>query len=334
MKKILFVFLLVFTASLTWSQTNSYYDDAETVTLGTPVVSLGGEVGNPGNIDFSKLEIHTLIVKEAHFNQGDVSFTGAYRYEGYSLYDILNTAVVKKLNEEAFPPYIDLFVEVVSASGEKAVFSWGEIYYASHIHEILLATRVARIVPVKTKAQWPLPVAPKIVAGTDLYTERNIADPVQINIRSYARKLEIVKGMKNMYAPAVKLVKGDQVVSDLEQLPDSLVTQTYPAIFYGHGMGFHSSKPFQGKLLKAVLKPYLPLSDEMLRQGYLVLNGKDGYHSVFSFSELFNRNDQAEMLIFPVDKDDKGGRFKVFPSADFFSDRAIKSLETIFIETL
>jgi hypothetical protein len=44
-----------------------------------------------------------------------------------------------------------------------------------------------------------------------------------------------------------------------------------------------------------------------------------------------NRNDQAEFLVIPAMDNPDGGAFQVFPAADFFSDRAIKAVESIRI---
>jgi hypothetical protein len=57
--------------------------------------------------------------------------------------------------------------------------------------------------------------------------------------------------------------------------------------------------------------------------------GQDGYRCAVSYSEFFNRNDQQEFLLITTPKDEDGGMFRMFPAADFFSDRAIKSLSEI-----
>ena len=63
----------------------------------------------------------------------------------------------------------------------------------------------------------------------------------------------------------------------------------------------------------------------------IVIAAEDGYRSTFTFSEIMNRNDQSEVLMI-YDPDDKdGGAFKLFPAADFFSDRAVKSVNSIYI---
>ena len=75
-------------------------------------------------MDFSKLPIRSVIVKETSLNpDGTNNFVGAYRYDGYSLFDILNTVKLQKKNAEEFPPIIDLYVEISNDKGEKVILS-------------------------------------------------------------------------------------------------------------------------------------------------------------------------------------------------------------------
>ena len=57
---------------------------------------------------------------------------------------------------------------------------------------------------------------------------------------------------------------------------------------------------------------------------------KDGYRGVFTFSEIMNRNDQAEVLLICYPEAKNKGKFRLFPACDFFSDRAIKSITGIY----
>jgi hypothetical protein len=55
----------------------------------------------------------------------------------------------------------------------------------------------------------------------------------------------------------------------------------------------------------------------------------DGYRCVYTFSEVFNRNDQAEVLLIEDPENQDGGTFRFFPAGDFFSDRAVKAVSEI-----
>jgi len=107
--------------------TNNFYDNTETFPLPVKYLIIEGEIANPGKVDFSELLAHSVIVKETLLDSasGD-SFVGAYRYDGYSLFDILDKRILKKANSAEFNPIIDLYVEIENAGGQKVVFSWGE----------------------------------------------------------------------------------------------------------------------------------------------------------------------------------------------------------------
>ena len=90
----------------TSDRTNNFYDNVETYPLPVTELEIAGEIANPGKVDFSKLQKHSVIVKEALLDSaGGNKFIGAYRYDGYSLFDILNTCELKKKNEKDFYDY-------------------------------------------------------------------------------------------------------------------------------------------------------------------------------------------------------------------------------------
>jgi hypothetical protein len=310
--------------------TNNFYDNVETISLPTHELTIAGEILNPGTVDFSRLEKRSVIVKEALLDDsGGNRFTGAFRYDGYSLFDILNDRIINKANAEEFPQVIDLFVEIENAAGEKVVFSWGEIYYPADLHKIILATDVARIVPSKTKELWTLPVSARIVSGNDLITERNISDPVRITVRSYPKSFVTIKGMSPMYSDAFSLYTENNYLSKISDVPASLNENTYNTVFYGRGKGIHSTSPFSGVFLRSVLEKFYPSTRQNLMTGLFCFAAKDGYRMTVSYSELFNRNDQQEFLLTKSPGGEDGGLFRIFPAPDFFSDRSIKSLKEV-----
>jgi beta-aspartyl-peptidase (threonine type) len=312
------------------AQTNDFYDDAPTSQLKGPgKILVTGEVQKEMTVDLGKLPEHSITVKETSLAGAKVNFTGAYRYDGYSLYDILNGVVVKKKNEAGFPPVIDLYVEVSNDAGECVVFSWGEIYYPVNRNRILIATSVARIVPSKSKELWPLPVQTKIVAGNDLITARNISNPTRITVKSLDSTYPINKDMKPMFSDDMKICVNGKLRAAVDKLPDKLYPETYKTVFYGRGMGIHGTTPFTGSMLSDVLAGYYRLSPEVLQKGIAVVAGIDGYRAAFTLSEIVNRNDQQEVLLVDRGNEEGAGRFSIFPAGDFFSDRAIKSIMEI-----
>jgi hypothetical protein len=312
--------------------TNNFYDNTETFNLPVLELVVEGEIANPGKVDFSTLSKHSVIVKETLLDSiGGDRFTGAFRYDGYSLFDILEKRIIKKTNSEEFNPIIDLFVEIENDKGEKIVFSWGEIFYPNNLHKILIASSVSRIVPSKTKELWTLPEASKIVAASDLMTERNISNPVRITVRSYPKSFPVVKGLSPMISEKILLFNGVEQIGELYSIPETLQDETFSTIFYGRGKGIHSTTPFTGVMLREVLRTYYPVNRENLRSGIMCISGEDGYRCALSFSEIFNRNDQQEFLLIKTAAGKDGGLFRLFAAADFFSDRAIKSVNRIHL---
>lgn len=317
----------------TTDASNDFFDNAEVHNLASQnQIMIDGEIENPGIINFSDLSIQNVIVKETLIDkENGEKFIGAYRYYGYSLWDILNTAKINKKNKNEFKPIVDLYVEIENDKGEKVNISWGEIYFPNHLKEIIIATKVMRIVPVKSKDQWELPLESKIIVASDLLTERNISNPVKITIKSFNKSFETIKGLKPLYSPKIDVYKNEELVASLTENPKDLQTESLHTIFYGRGRGLHSTKPYTGKYLKEFLSQHLDLNQNDIREGLLTVVAKDGYRVVYTLSEIMNRNDQSEVLLVCNPELKNNGVFRLFPTCDFFSDRAIKGIDRIYI---
>jgi hypothetical protein len=308
---------------------NNFYDNTETYRLSGGEIEVAGEIENPGKVNLSKLSKHTVIVKETLLKEdGTDAFIGAYRYDGYSLFDILSDRIVRKKNTAEFKPIIDLYVEIENQKGEKVILSWGEIYYPNSLHNCIIATEVARIFPSKSKDLWPLPVERKLVVGNDLITERNISNPVKITVRSWPQSIPVNRNLDPLYSPEFNVFNGDKLLTTVNKNP-KLQPETVHTIFYGRGRGIHSTQPFTGFYFKELLVKYFPLDKKYLQQGLVTIVGKDGYCAIFSYDEIMNRNDQAEVLLVPCTEEKDGGQFRIFPAGDFFSDRAVKAVSEI-----
>jgi len=317
----------------TASATNNFYDNESVKPLPVVALTIDGEIANPGAVDFSKLPLRSVIVKETSLNDdGTNKFIGAYRYDGYSLFDILNSVKLQKKNNDEFPPIIDLYVEVSNDKGDKVIFSWGELYYPNNMHKIIIANEVMRIIPSKTKELWPLPESSRLVVATDLLTERNISNPSTITVRSADATFKVQKGLSPMYSESFKLMAEDGKEVVVRSISKELNKLNYNTIFYGRGKGIHSTTPFTGYELKQVLEPYYKLSTENLQRGLFIIAGLDGYRVAITYAELFNRNDQSEFLLISDPGNREDGCFKLFPAPDFFSDRAVKALTEVRFE--
>jgi len=225
-------------------------------------------------------------------------------------------------------------VEIENDRGEKVVFSWGEIYYPNILHNIIIASGVARIVPSKTKDLWPLPAESKIVAANDLVTERNISSPVKITVRSFPHSFIVNRDLSPLYSSKISLFNSSKLTGVIDKLPVNVSFVTFNTIFYGRGRGIHSTSPFSGVFLKDLLLKYYPLNRKDLQSGLMCIAGEDGYRCAVSYSELFNRNDQQEFMLIKTNPMEDGGLFRIFAAADFFSDRAIKSVSEIRLDII
>jgi len=312
--------------------TNNFYDNTETHSFIVKELTIDGEIANPGKADFTGLQKRSVIVKETLLDStGGNRFTGAFRYDGYSMFDILDNQIIKKENAEEYSSIIDLYVEVENDEGDKVVLSWGEIYYPNNLHRIIIATDVSRIVPSKTNDLWELPEKSKLVAASDLITERNISNPVRISVKSFPKSYKMNRGMSPMYSPEIKLFKDGKAVGEMVSVPEVIKDETFSAIFYGRGRGIHTTMPFTGPMLKEILLKYYPLTRENIKSGIMCIAGVDGYRCALSYSELFNRNDQQEFLLIESKPGEDGGLFRMFAACDFFSDRAVKSINEIHL---
>ena len=312
-------------------RTNDFYDNEKTINLsGQKSIEISGEISNPGKVYFSNLPLRSVIVKETILKGDSNLFIGAYRYDGYSLSDILNYRKIKKKNSGEFKPIIDLYVEIENDNGKKIFISWGELYYPNHLHEIIIATRVMRIVPSKTNELWELPTESKLVIASDLITERNISNPTKITVKSYNKVLRVEKGKKPLFSPKIDVYLENEITETLTANPTEIPEQTVHTIFYGRGRGIHSTLPFTGVNLKNYFANKVKRTKKSIQEGIFVIAADDGYRSVFTYSEICNRNDQAKVLLVCNPELTHNGIFRIFPSCDFFSDRAVKGITSIW----
>jgi hypothetical protein len=310
--------------------TNDFYDNETTHRLPLTSIIVDGETTEAVRIDLADLPVHSVIAKEARWSADSNIFIGAYRYDGPSLYDILNHIPLRKKNSSEFGPIIDAYIEITNDAGEKIVFSWGEIFYPVHRHEIIIATSVMHIVPSKTIDKWPLPDQAKVVAAADLLTERNISNPTRISIRSLDRSFKVDRDLDPLYAENIAVFNAGKEIFRITSLPGDPPV-TYPNIFYGRGRGIHGVTPFSGHYLNGLLREEFPTHRDAIMTGLFTISAADGYRAAYTYSEIMNRNDQSEVLL--IDRGENyGGRFKVFPSADFFSDRSVKAVNGIWYE--
>jgi len=189
MRYLKLVLMLFCISVLTHAQTqtksaNSLFDVSEIKAFSPHSISIQGEVQDPGPVDLAALPIRSVAVKEMGMENGKRVFRGAFFVNGYSLYDILNSKAFKKAPENTFSSPVDLYAVVENERGERAVFSWGEIYYRSSF-DILITKTIQPIYPARAKASYALPETPRLVCASDLLDVRFISNPTRITVKSY-----------------------------------------------------------------------------------------------------------------------------------------------------
>ncbi len=304
---------------------NDFYDNSPPYTSAGHVVTVGGETDTTLEFNLDDFPVREVIVREALPTAEADSFVGAYMYSGVSLYDLLKDVNVRKATGH-FKPVIDQYVVIKGKDGSQASVSWGEIYYPEVRYDIIIATSVRQIAPLKTTEKWPEPQLPKLVIGHDLYNSRNISLPESISIHSVS-EAPVELEMDSLYTEELYLqISGDNTPVVLS--PEAFRKYSAPTIFYGRGSGIHGITKFEGYDMAEFLKYFADYrKPENLRNGKVIFHGADGYRAMFTFSEIVNRNDDAKLLW--MERKQEGGRIRLLPTYDFFSDRAVKSVYKI-----
>ena len=326
------LFLMLFLISVaTQAQTqkkstNSLFDVDEIKSLAPKSILIQGEVQNPGSVDLSSLPIRSIAIKEMGMEKGSRVFKGAFFVNGYSLYDILNSKIYKKAPENTFSPPMDLYAVVENDKGERAAFSWGEIFYRNSF-DILIVKTIQPINPARAKASYVLPETPRLICARDLLNVRFISNPSKITVRSYHGAVSKEKP-ENIYSPELKIVTktGAFTIGDVEP---SVEKRTYADVGYGHGMGFKGNENVSGYLLKDLISTKFTLTPDMLREWIAVGSAKDGYRVVLSLSEIMNRSDNEDFLLLDKKNSPGDGRYVLYPAGDFFADRDVKAIEKL-----
>lgn len=330
-----FSLLLLILSTMSWTSaqdldqsTNSLFDVSAVKTYNPKSILVQGEVQAPDTVDLSTLPLRSIPIKELGFENGKQVFKGAYFVGGYALYDILKHAKIKKVPENTFKPPVDMYVVVENDKGEKAVFSWGEIYYRNSF-DILVTRSVQAINPARSKTTWPLPDEPRLVCGGDLLDVRFISNPTKITVKSYYESGTAEKP-KDVYSPEFKiLTKAGS--ADIRDLGPSIEKRKYESVIYGHGMGFKEVFNATGYLLKDVVSAHAKLAPERVKNTVAVVSAKDGYRVVFSASEIMNRNDNHDYLLNDLKDSPTGGRYTLVVTPDYFADRDVRSVEKIVL---
>ena len=307
-------------------QLNSFYERGPAAKYAIKTIVVEGEVENPGPVDLAALPLRSVAVKETAFRDGKAEFKGAYFFTGYALYDILNSRQVKKVNAD-FSPEVDLYVVVENDKGEKAVFSWGEIYYARDPFGALIAGAARSVTAPKRNKDWPLPEVSRLAVAGDLYNSRFISEPTKITVRSAPGDYP-GKKHQAVYAPEFKVLHGGKATA--VKKPASLAAKRgYVYAGYGHGTGFKGLKSVEGWLFKDVLAKTTGTAPQDCAAVLVVVSAGDAYRAAYSLCEILNRGDNSDFLVSDRGEDEKDGKYSLLAAPDFFVDRNVRSMAKV-----
>ncbi len=315
---------------------NSLFHQTDLTAMPSGTLEVAGEVAKPGIVNLKNFYKREVFIREAKLTPDRLpEFIGAYRYKGYSLFDLLHPFNHQKKNSGEFRPAIDLYVIVENDKGESVTISWGEIFFTSNPHQILIATEAAPVKPYKKEVEYPVDSQWKLVVGSDLFATRQLINPVKITVKSFDRKNYAVnRDLSPMYSHELRISLMDSLIFNVNEYTHEMNNLTYRSIFYGIGMGHHPNHVFNGiSLINVFSKHINHLDPDLLRNGLVCFAGIDGYRAIFSFSELFNRVDQAASMLVVTEDGLDGGRYRIFHPIDFYADRSVKSLAEIYIFT-
>lgn len=309
----------------------SFFDDSEVKEYSLKSIMVEGEVENPGIVELDLLPVNSFPTKDVSYGKDKNKFIGSYFYCGYSLFDIINQKRVKKANESEFKAAVNLYVIVENGKGEKAVFSWGEIFYAKDNFRTIITKSVRAINPSKMKMKWHLPEAPVLISGNDAFNLRSISSPTKIIVKSFSGAYSKER-IKEIYTPEflVASPSGNVVVKDIA----GFEKRKFRGLGYGHGMGWKGTDEVEGFVFKDVLKNYITTDEKEIALTVLCVSAKDGYRVTYSLSEIINRNDMNDFLLIEKNGSLEEGKYNLFATPDFFVDRNVRSVEKIEMLTV
>lgn len=307
-------------------QVNSFYERGPVKEYEIRTIFVGGEVAEPGPVELASLPLRSAAVKETAWEEGKPAFKGAYFLTGYSLYDILNKKIVRKARED-FHPEVDLFVVVENAKGDKAVFSWGEIFYARDPFGALITRSARSVTAPKHNRDWPLPEESRLAVAGDLYNARFIANPIKVTVKSAPGEYP-GKKHQSAYAPEFKVLCGGRETA--VRKPGKLAGKRgYVYSGYGHGTGFKGLKETGGWLFKDVLAKTAGVAPQDCAGALVVVSAGDAYRAAYSLCEIVNRGDNADFLVSDRGDDEKDGKYSLLAAPDFFVDRNVRSMAKV-----
>jgi DMSO/TMAO reductase YedYZ molybdopterin-dependent catalytic subunit len=317
---------------------------------GSASLEIAGLVKTPTTFSVGELRrLEPVSVRATEVRRGG-EFFGAYTARGAPLRALLDTAAIRK-GPSAFDKPLDLAIVVTGASGRRAVFSWGEVYYRNP-SEVIVAFESKPVIPHKScdRCHGPEVFAerleatkralgfPKLIATRDLWGDRAV---------ERIAKIEVVEPLPgDPAAPPVKREGHEKLWSEAMTIAapgkpalvipslDGYSLVAVDAIMAGEGIGFHGARRFEGAALSEVLSKAGIAPDPATA---ILLSAPDGYRVLLSSAEVFDAADGPTVILADTEDGaaiDDGGRFHLVLPGDQAADRWLKSVSRVDVVKL
>lgn len=303
-------------------------------------ISVSGVVRQPLNLSLEDLHQFQTVRVQLNEVLKDRSYRGAWYYRGVTLRTLLETAFIEK-EESSLKKPLDLAILVRNREGKEVALSWGEIFYKNS-HDIIIATSATPIRPKDTCSRCHSPEKyepymkqfdrepgfPKLVVGSDMYSDRSIENVVSIEVVNTLTSLTGDRSSE-LYSPSFVVTGKVNNELTIKDLSDFTSRRSMTVINVGEGKGFHGIDDYSGVLFSEILKKADIGSS--LSQVFHVY-APDGYRAVYSYGEIFLHRVEDSIIIADTrngKKIEKDGRFIFVPSDDLMADRDIKAVQKI-----
>jgi precorrin-4 methylase len=307
-------------------------------------LTITGVVRKPMNLSRDDLLGFKDVTVRLNEVTRDRRFRGVFQYRGVPLQYLLRNAHIQK-EESGFSKSIDLAIVIRGEDGEKAILSWGEVFYQNP-SDAILAFAARPCMPMKKCTschndlkyqRWLEPLKrrigfPKLILPGDFFTDRCVEKVTNIEVVDLHHG-KILKRKKSLYSRRISIADVMKRTVVIESLSSYSPFEVY-AKQAGDGKGYHGLRLYRGVSLAEILKRNGIIPD---LHSLLVISAPDGYCSVISSGELFLSSLGRNIMI--ADKADgkpirESGRFNLILPDDLSADRWVKALERIEILTI
>jgi hypothetical protein len=330
--------------------------------------AVNGTVSKPGAIDVKTLKGLNRYKRLVKVADAQGKFLGSLELSGYALKDVLDRREVKK-QDDGFNKPIDVYITAKGKNGRSALFSYGEVFLTDG-EGVLLADQARMILPhrhpplkagkndptilldVKRRDTINLnscldchnesiqdalyfPKGWMIVAANDGFNGRFVEGVSEINVNQVGIEVKDTRytGGRDGVVESPEIVGPDGKthpfkLEDFQALPRILVEDAG----VGMGTGFRGIRNWEGVPLKGLLSHLLPSGVDP-RDTYVLVTAADGYRSLYSGSEVFNKLDEKCVLLIDRRNGEPlgvgSGRYAITQRVDFYLDRNVRMVKEI-----